>query len=204
MTSWEHGVLAVTDPGLKLGLQTTQFTGSTADRWLRRAWASVLRCVAASPRGSNGSAARRRVSPFVWIGREKVQSLLRWAGLFSQNSGRQAGRALLPPNDQQCLYHYNSNYIGFLYILDCYRFGIGRIHNACFVWEKAQLIRNTLRTGFHSWAPHFTHDIFSPFFRLNNDTKVQIYLRTQQMGSLASVFSPMKPSSFRFAMWLAV
>lgn len=29
-------------------------------------------------------------SPFVWIGREKVQSLLRWAGPFSQIQARQA------------------------------------------------------------------------------------------------------------------
>lgn len=34
-------------------------------------------------------------SPFVWIGREKVQSLLRWAGPFSQiKAGRQTSGAV--------------------------------------------------------------------------------------------------------------
>lgn len=97
MTSWEHGVLASTDPGLKLGLQTRQLTGSAALRWLRRACASVRRCVAAIQdgglQGSNGTvraAVHQPSSPFVWIGREKVRSLLRWAGL--QNLGRETDR----------------------------------------------------------------------------------------------------------------
>lgn len=44
MTSWEHGVLAWLDPGLKIGLRTRQLSGSAAVRWLRRACAPVRSC----------------------------------------------------------------------------------------------------------------------------------------------------------------
>lgn len=97
---------------------------------------------------------------------------------------RQASRQGITPTKSSAVPLFsNSNYIGFLYILDCYRFGIGGIHNACFVWEKAQLFRNTLRTGFHSCAPHFTRKTYFPFSSdWTIDTKVQIYLRDTTNG----------------------
>lgn len=120
MTSWEHGVLSAIDPEIKLGLQTRQLTGSAVFRWLQRACSSVCWCVPArriNPWRLQGAqtldSARAVVdlssSPFVWIGREKVQSLLRWAGLFSQNTG---SKALLPPIISSVFfYHYHSDYM---------------------------------------------------------------------------------------------
>lgn len=106
MTSWEHGVLAAIEPGLSLpslGLQTGQLTG--ARRVLSGGCGGrVRRCAGAfsalrdqKPVASPRCCSDAPLGPFVWIGREKVQSLLRWAGL--PNTGRQAGRAAeaLPP-----------------------------------------------------------------------------------------------------------
>lgn len=130
MTSWEHGVLAAIEPGLGLpflGLQAGQLTGSgrlqvgpegvcvgvpvrscASDQ--ARGVSKVLRCSA-----QLRAAADLSSSPFVWIGREKVQSLLRWAGPFFQiQAGRQQGcvrccGGIASPTNRQCFCHYHSD-----------------------------------------------------------------------------------------------
>lgn len=111
--------------------------------------ASVRRCVAAF-RGAGSSvcaAADQPFSPFVWIGREKVQSLLRWAGL--PNPGRQQ--------------HITPGGYAAVSFSDCQGF--------FFFWHRPQrlfcagkpkLLQNTLRTQFQPCARHFRFQ--QPFF----------------------------------------
>lgn len=71
-------------------------------RWVWRACVPVrscasdqICCVSKVMLNSVRATGNLSSSPFVWIGREKVQSLLRWAGPFSQiqaGYGRQASR----------------------------------------------------------------------------------------------------------------
>lgn len=157
MTSWEHGVLAWLDPGLKIGLRTRQLSGSAAVRWLRRACAPVRSC------------GPRRACLRCWLsvrrrGSAVLSFCLDWkreGPVFIKVGGspksRQATASHSCPTGSS-VFHCHG-FILFIYLF------IGTVHNACFVWENPNYSQTPWGHNFSS-VPGISDSNRHVFFRV--------------------------------------